>query len=154
LNSAYKYKSIQLIVKEGLLDDLGNLGIKHFPNEFGGFLIGKYSEDFKTLYLTDYLLPKKYKGFPFLFERYIDGLVSVFKNIFREKKEYYIGEWHTHPNGSTMFSQTDLNAMNQSVECDSVKIKNPVLLIISVTDDKIISHRFYYYNDKKLMPYE
>jgi [CysO sulfur-carrier protein]-S-L-cysteine hydrolase len=154
LKLIYKHNNIKLIVEKDLLEDMGSLGVQYFPNEFGGFLIGNYSEDFKTLYITDYILPKKYKAYPYLFHRYIDGLKSIFRNLFKDNKKYYIGEWHTHPNGSTMYSQTDLTAMIETVDCVTVQIKNPILLIFSVSNIEINGHRFYYFKDKKLIPYE
>lgn len=149
-----KYKDLELIVEEKLLNKLGAIGAKHFPNEFGGFLLGHYSEDFKSVYIDNYLLPKKYKAQPTLFERSIEGTVSRFKKLFKEKNQYYIGEWHTHPNGSTMFSQTDLNAMIETVQCDTVQIKNPLLLILDVNEEELNNYTFYYYNNKNLIPYE
>lgn len=149
-----KYKGLELFVEEKLLKKLSSLGVKHFPNEFGGFLIGKYSSDFKSLYIENYILPIKYKGFPTLFERSIDGIVNQFKKLFKEKNQYYVGEWHTHPNSSTVFSQTDLDAMVQTVKCDTVQIKNPVLLILSVDQKKLNDYTFYFYNNKKLIAYE
>lgn len=149
-----KHDDLKLIIEEKLLNEIGSIGIKHCPNEFGGFLIGKYSSDFKTLYIEDYILPKKYKGFPFIFERSIEGLIDIFKNIFIQKNQYYIGEWHTHPNSSTMYSQIDLNAMIQSVECETVQIKNPILLILNVSRNNLKDFTFYFYDNKKLIQYE
>jgi len=149
-----KYNNLELTIEEKLLNEMANIGIKHCPNEFGGFLVGRYSKDFKSLNIENFILPKKYKGFPYLFERSVDGIVNQFKNLFSQKKQYYIGEWHTHPNSSTQFSQTDLNAMIQTVECETVKIKNPILLILSVDRNKLNDFTFYYYNNKNLLPYE
>ena len=149
-----KYNNIELIIEENILNEMGNLGIEHYPNEFGGFLIGKYSSDFKTLFIENYILPKIYKGFPFYFERSIEGIRVAFKNLFSKKNLYYIGEWHTHPGGSTKFSQTDLIAMIKTVECETVKIENPILLIISVDKQKMSDYTFYFYENKKLKPYE
>jgi integrative and conjugative element protein (TIGR02256 family) len=145
---------LELIIEDGLLNRLGKLGVRHFPNEFGGFLIGYYAGNFKTLFVTDCVLPRKYKGSSLGFERSTDGLEKSFKKLFDQKKQYYVGEWHTHPNGSTMFSQTDLKAMINAVECETVQITNPILLILSVGSRKIISYRFYYYDDQRLIPYE
>lgn len=149
-----KYNNIELIIEEELLNKIGNIGVHHYPNEFGGFLIGKYSNDFKTLYIEDYILPKKYKGLPFIFERSIDGIIDIFKKLFKQKNQYYIGEWHTHPDGSTMYSQTDLNAMVQTVECETVQIKNPILLILSVSKQKLNNFTFYFFENNKLISYE
>ncbi len=149
-----KSNGLPLFIEEDLLIELGQIGIKHFPNEFGGFLIGQYSDDLRAVTVNNYLLPSSYKGFPFSFVRYIDGLVTIFKKIFLEQKQYYIGEWHTHPNGTTAYSQTDLNAMIKTVECDTVQIKNPILLILSINEKDLKDYTFYIYDNKKLLPYE
>lgn len=149
-----KDKTLNLIIEDDLLDKLSDIGRSHFPNEFGGFLIGSYSTDFKTVHVNDFILPQKYKGFPFSFERYIDGLVESFNKLFKEKQQYYIGEWHTHPNGSTMYSSIDLKAMTEIVECETVQIKNPLLLILSIDETDLKDFTFYYFNNEKLIPYE
>lgn len=149
-----RHNKLELVIEDDLLNRLGNLGIEHFPNEFGGFLIGYYTNDFRTVFVTDFVLPKKYNGSSFLFERSIDGIENVFNEIFKQTKQYYIGEWHTHPNGSTIHSHTDLSAMIKTVECETVQIKNPILLILSVNKDKMTDYTFYFYEDKKLIAYE
>lgn len=133
---------------------MGAIALKHFPNEFGGFLVGKYSSDFKSVEITDVILPKKYKSTPTLFLRSTDGLEGIFEKLFIEKHQYYIGEWHTHPNGSSNYSGTDLNAMIETVNCETVQIKNPLLLILSITKSDIKDFTFYYYDNEKLISYE
>ncbi|NQZ19474.1 MAG: Mov34/MPN/PAD-1 family protein [Bdellovibrionales bacterium] len=148
------HNDLKLIVDENLLAEIGRIGIEHYPNEFGGFLIGNYSQDFKTLYLNHIILPKKFVGHPCKFERSIEGLENMFEELFNNKGQYYIGEWHTHPNGSTRFSQTDYNAMVSIAEHRTVSITNPILLILSVTAKKLNGYTFYVYDDKKLLTYE
>lgn len=149
-----KHKQVELVIDQELLDKIGKTGIENFPNEFGGFLIGKYSDDYKTLFITNYILPKIYKGSRYIFERSSKGIKSILSELFRVKKEFYVGEWHTHPNGYTGYSNTDLNAMINIAGTSSVKIKNPVLLILSVSEKKLNKASFYIYDNKKLSPYE
>lgn len=149
-----KENKLELIIEDDLLKHLGTIGVTHFPNEFGGFLVGYYADDFKTLFVKDFILPKIYKGSSFGFERSINGLEKIFNKLFNQKKQYYVGEWHTHPNGSTRYSQTDLNAMINTAECETVQITNPILLILSVNKSKMTNYSFYYYEDKQLIPYE
>lgn len=148
------YKNVDIIISEALLEKLSKYGIEQFPNEFGGFLMGHYSSDFKTLTITDTILPKKYKGTPSLFERSIEGIRQSFEDFYKkEPSQYYIGEWHTHPNGSTLYSQTDMQAMINITACETVHITNPVLLILSVNKSGLNSFQFYLYDDKKLLPF-
>jgi proteasome lid subunit RPN8/RPN11 len=133
---------------------LGEYGKVHFPNEFGGFLVGYYSDDLMKLFITDCLMPVKYKGQRFIFERRIDGLRKAFKKLFDAKKQYYIGEWHTHPGGSSEFSQIDLDAMREISGCQTVRIMNPILLILSIDGEGVRDYAFYLYCDGELIKYE
>jgi proteasome lid subunit RPN8/RPN11 len=145
---------LKINIEDSLLNRIGKIGIDHYPNEFGGFLTGEYSTDFKTLIIKDCILPIKYKGFPYSFVRSVNGLKNIFNKVFKDKRQYYIGEWHTHPNGKTIYSQTDLNAMIKIEECETVFIKNPILLIIGVNENSVSGFTFYYYENKTLLPYE
>lgn len=149
-----KHNDLNLYIEEDLIEEIGAIALKHYPNEFGGFLVGKYSSDFKSVEITDVILPKKYKGTPTLFLRSTDGLEGVFQKLFEEKQQYYIGEWHTHPNGSSNYSTTDLDAMIENANCETVQIKNPVLLILSITKSAVRDFTFYYYDNEKLISYE
>lgn len=149
-----KHNDLNLYIEEDLIEEIGAIALKHYPNEFGGFLVGKYSSDFKSVEITDVILPKKYKSTPTLFLRSTDGLEGVFQKLFEEKQEYYIGEWHTHPNGSSNYSTTDLDAMIENANCETVQIKNPVLLILNITKSAVRDFTFYYYDNEKLISYE
>ena len=40
-----KYKNLQLCVECTLIELMANLAIHHYPNEYGGFLLGYYSDN-------------------------------------------------------------------------------------------------------------
>lgn len=146
--------NLELIIENDLLKEIGELAVNQYPNEFGGFLIGQYTNDFKTVEIKNVILPLKYKGSPTSFLRLTNDIISVFSDVFDNSGQYYVGEWHSHPNGSTHYSQTDLNAMIEIVDCETVSIKNPILLILSINNKNLRKFTFYYYNNKKLIPYE
>jgi integrative and conjugative element protein (TIGR02256 family) len=147
-------EELEIIIPDTVLKELFHHARNHYPNEFGGFLVGQYINTQKTASVTGFILPKKYKGRPTQFERSTNGLEIEFNRLFLEKGEYYLGEWHTHPNSSTKYSLTDLNAMKNTAECPSVTIANPLLLIISLTSQKISGTTFYHYENQKLVVYE
>ena len=151
---ATKDTNLKLVIDSDVIDKIKDIGTEKYPNEFGGFLLGKYAEDLNTLIITSFLLPKKYTGHPMSFERSTDGIHNILKELFISKQEYYVGEWHTHPNGSTRYSSTDLNAMKAIAECETVNIKNPVLLILSIEKVGCDNFTFYCFNKEKLIPYE
>ena len=64
----------------------------------------------------------------------------------------YVGEWHSHPNGSTQYSSTDLKAM-VDIEKE-VSITNPILLIVGVRNNGLSAHTFYCYRNNNLFKYK
>lgn len=143
-----------MIIEDELIDRLDSVATSHYPKEFGGFLMGRYSGDRKTLFVTDSILPKTYKNSPISFERSVDGVESSFLELFNERGIYYVGEWHSHPDGSTGNSGTDLNAMINTAACETVRICNPILLVLSVDKLKMTDHAFYFFEDNRLTAYE
>ena len=149
-----KQKNVKLIIEDELLNNIETLGFNCYPNECGGFLVGYYSNDLMSLYVTDYILPNKQKGSPSFFERSSEGLKQIFHQLFSLKRQYYIGEWHTHPNGSSMYSYTDLNAMRQIASSTNVSIENPILLILGIINNSPSEISAYIYDNKELFKYE
>lgn len=149
-----KHKKVNLIIPDILIDKLSLIAIQNYPNESGGFLVGYYSDDLMSLNITDFILPQEQNGSRFSFSRSIKGISKIFESLFDAKKHYYIGEWHSHPDGSSMYSQTDLNAMNQIANSSTVTITNPVLLILSISKTKLKNFTFYIYDNKGLYKYE
>lgn len=149
-----KHNNLEIVFEDSLLKEIETIATEHYPNEFGGFLLGKYSEDFKSVVIESIILPNKYKASPTLFQRSTKDLEKLFKKEYHDNNRYYIGEWHSHPNGSTMYSTIDLSTMVEAVDSDEVQIKNPLLLIVSIFNKKMQAFTFYYYSEKKLLPYE
>ncbi|GGZ56505.1 Mov34/MPN/PAD-1 family protein [Mesonia mobilis] len=147
------YNNYKLVISIDVLNKISNLARKKYPKEFGGFLLGNYSNDFNELFLEKAIEPKVYKSSSMSFERDIDGLDKYFKEVYNKQGIYYVGEWHTHPDGSIKYSSTDLKTMKNIVDCKSVKILNPILSIISLSE-KEIDFGFYIYKKGKLYKYE
>lgn len=145
---------LTLEIDDNLLSSLIDIGKKHYPNEFGGFLIGNYSETQTHLRITDTILPNKFKGTPYLFERDTIGIDDKLKQFYNEEpKKYYLGEWHTHPDNLPIPSKTDINAINSIANHASVSIKNPIMLIIGYNKIKF-ELGFYVQFKNKLYRYE
>jgi len=149
-----KIIELELEVDLVLIQKLFPIIKDHLPNEFGGIIVGYYSNDFSKVTITEFLNAQEYKSSRYYFERGIKGLKSELKRLYnKQPKEYYVGEWHSHPNGSTEFSMTDLSTMQQISNRKSVKIENPLLLIISVSQIKE-EFQFYLYSKNYLTKYE
>lgn len=149
-----KETGLELAISKSLLDEIGKYVLGHYPNEFGGFLLGKYSEDYKRVFIEGIILPEKYKGTPTGFYRSPLGIENEFRKAYSKNKLHYVGEWHSHPNGSSEYSEDDLNAMKDIVKEETVLVKNPILLILSVIEKKINDIQFYIYMKNRLKKYE
>lgn len=148
------YKNLNLIVDDSLLESIYQSSCVHYPKEYGGFLIGKYSEDFKTLYVEQSITAEIFKSSQIEFTRESRHLKCEFEKLFINKGIYYIGEWHTHPDGEAWYSSTDLNAMISIVHEKNVKIDNPILLILSITNNSLRDFNFFILNNNRLEIYE
>lgn len=149
-----KYKNLQLCFKRQIVEQMAKIAIHHYPNEYGGFLLGCYSDDFTRLHIKDFLLVDKYTSSSVEFKRELNSKFHNFENIFQETGLYYIGEWHSHPNASAWYSLTDLQAMNKIVSCDTVQLYNPVLLILSISSNKLLDFNFFIFDQGRLVVYE
>ncbi len=71
-----------------------------------------------------------------------------------KEKRYYVGEWHSHPDASSNYSATDLKAMRSIAKSETVRIKNPILLIISLNNQGLNEYTFYIYENNILLEYD
>lgn len=150
----YTLKGLNIEVEQELLEELYQEGMKHYPKEFGGLLVGCYSDDFKTCVIKTSIMPMKYKSSRYFFERGIDGLKKKLIEFYNATPRLiYVGEWHTHPDGNPSPSITDLNAMIEITESPEVSIENPILLILGVSKTEMKLGTFVY-SKNKLLKYE
>lgn len=128
---------LDINIEGGLIRHLCESGLSKYPNEFGGLLLGYYSEDYKTVFIKDTIFPKKYTSSKYFFERGIKGLETKLRSSFKRTPSLiYIGEWHTHPDNPPIPSLTDLVALNEIIQYNQVFIANPILLIIGINNKK------------------
>lgn len=137
-----------------LLNSLVEKGKCHYPNEFGGFLVGYYIDGNRHLHITDSILPISFKASKYSFERSTKGIEEQLSSYYRETpKKFYVGEWHTHPVNSPIPSVTDISAINAIINNQNSCLANPVLLIIGYSKTKI-NFGFYVWFNNKLYRYE
>ena len=83
---------------------------QYFPKEIGSSLIGYYSNDGFDAYVLD-IAPISSDSIAERFSLYrgIEGLLKFFRKLVKAHhgQIYYIGEWHSHPNGVPIPSNTD-----------------------------------------------
>lgn len=145
---------LSIEVDDELLNSLVEKGKGHYPNEFGGFLVGYYADDNKHLHITDTILPKSFKASKYSFERCTKGIEKKLGTYYKEThKKFYVGEWHTHPDNSPIPSLTDISAINAIINNNNACLTNPVLLIIGYSKTKV-DFGFYVWFENKLHRFE
>jgi integrative and conjugative element protein (TIGR02256 family) len=144
-----KENDIIVTIEEAVLEELKTYSIQSYPNETGGFLVGRYISD-NHANIKCLVPPTKKKGGPTSFERSSNGMKHIWNDLYN-KGLIYLGEWHTHPNGSCIYSDTDLEAMRSITSSKGVKIKRPLLLIASINKSNDQDMNIYHYSNNKLI---
>jgi integrative and conjugative element protein (TIGR02256 family) len=147
--------NLTLTVESSVLETIEQYSRVHYPNEFGGILMGSYLNSYIDLVISDIIVPDKYKNSPTKFEPDHKELNIKTKEYFQhfDNKVIYVGDWHSHPNGSNHFSQPDFNSIRDVAKSNTVNIKNPILLIAAYSDD-YFDPGFYVYSKDKLYKFE
>lgn len=144
---------LSIEIEQGFVDELYQLALAHYPNEYGGLLIGRYTNDSRTALIEATVIPTCFQGSRYSFERGSEGLKEKLESYYNQKqKQFYLGEWHTHPNNPAEPSLQDRLAMAEIQESENVYITKPLLLIISST---ITDYHFCFYvqHQNELLPY-
>lgn len=145
--------NLYLEIDSKVVQEIRKQAFEAFPNETGGFLVGKYSVDNNTAIVSLVLTPVKIASGPTCFQRETDGMESVWDELYKEGL-VYLGEWHSHPNGNSMYSATDKKALTNIARSETVVINNPIMMIVSLSKEKINRMNAYYYNNGEIIEYE
>ena len=99
-----------ILISESCLAKITEIAQTHYPNEVGTSLVGCYSDNgFEAFVLDLAPLSSDSTGTLTSFYRGVAGLQKFFaklRKIFSGKR-YYVGEWHSHPNASSIPSGLD-----------------------------------------------
>jgi integrative and conjugative element protein (TIGR02256 family) len=99
-------------------------------HETGGILIGAYSEDHSMAMLKKITGPPSDSKHGFTwFERGLKGLQKLLNSLWG-LGEYYLGEWHFHPQAPPNPSLQDVSQMKAISKSKSYGCPEPILLII------------------------
>jgi len=149
-----KETGLRISIEQSLIDTLVLYGRNQYPKEFGGVLVGYYSDDKRMVNIIDSILPIDFKSTKTTFERGVEGLKEALEEYYKQNPSLvYIGEWHTHPDNSPIPSATDISAMNTIINSKHTFITNPVLLIIGYSKSSV-TFGFYVWFENKLFRYE
>ncbi|WP_334105747.1 DUF6602 domain-containing protein [Leyella stercorea] len=146
-------RNLSLKINQNILNEMYSKAFAAFPNETGGMFAGRISEDSHEAIVERLVMPSKTEGTHVSFMRETDGMEQTWKK-FAEERLFYLGEWHTHPKGTTQYSYTDYQAMVGIANDKNVALATPVLFIISLNDCCITDSRAYLYENGVLLKFE
>lgn len=108
---------------------------RDYPKETGGVLLGKYTSSFELAVVTEVSgPPKDSRKARSGFWRGILGLQTLISRLWKEQ-QYYLGEWHVHPDGPPIPSATDHDQMNAISENPAYQCPEPLLLILGYSEE-------------------
>ena len=132
-------------IQNNLYDLMIQQTVGEVPNETGGILIGHINVKHKTVHITRQLPPPEdSEGMPYAFRMGVKNVSKKIKEIMKKTRGQitYLGEWHSHPTGSSRLSPTDHDARKQLLEYFS-RIQRPTIIMI-VTPKGCYPHVSFY----------
>ncbi|WOK09140.1 Mov34/MPN/PAD-1 family protein [Imperialibacter roseus] len=145
---------VNLEIEETIIEEMILESRRHYPKEFGGILLGRYSDNLNTAIITDIMMPIEYDNSRNHFRRGNAGVKERLRLEFNKKPSIiYLGEWHTHPDSTPDPSQIDINTLRTLSQANTVMIENPIMLIIGLKM-KQYNHIFYTIKNKNILSYE
>jgi integrative and conjugative element protein (TIGR02256 family) len=111
------------------------------PKETGGILIGRYNDslDVALVSRATPAPPDSVSG-PTWFSRGTRGLSSLLKGLWKER-QYYLGEWHFHPQADPTPSPTDEGQLCDISADRNYHCATPLLLIMGGNPKEIWAAR-------------
>lgn len=104
-----------------------------YPNECGGILIGEYSNDLKLAKIKEIMISNSSVGGKVTFLREAKEANNFLKQLWKLAcgTKYFIGEWHSHPNGHEGPSWVDDDAMYKIAKSKKCSCRRPILIILN-----------------------
>ena len=146
-------RNLSLKISQDILDEMYSKAFASFPNETGGMFAGCISEDSHEAIVERLVMTSKTESTHASFMRETNGMEQTWKKL-AEEGLTYLGEWHTHPKGTTQYSYTDYQAMLCIANDKNVALATPLLFIISLNDSCITDSRAYLYDKGILLKFE
>ena len=123
-----------LALSQDQVTRLVELYSEEYPNETGGILIGHYNEQRDMALVTSIEPPTSdSKSGRTWFYRGFQGLARKLSGLWKQSadaRQYYIGEWHSHPDSSVRPSQRDRAQMLALARTETLYCPEPILLIV------------------------
>lgn len=134
----------EIMIEDSAVLEIDRLcGLAH-PQETGGILIGKYSNDRTTAIVMEATAPpvdsKRGRSW---FRRGVDGLQSLLSARWKaEERTFYLGEWHFHPASDVDPSPEDFDQMSSIARTKKYQCSEPLMLIFCNQKDARGSRTF------------
>lgn len=125
-----KDRSLKLSMEEIHLESLIKFITTAGKKETGGIIIGRYSLGHQEAIITELTdKPKDSLSGFFSFLRGKSGLKKLLEKKW-ENNEYYLGEWHFHPEAPPNPSPQDYRTMRKIMLEKKYKCPEPIMMII------------------------
>lgn len=146
---------LSILLPSKIFNEISNNISKNYPNECGGIFVGKIDLQKQCAIIEHMKMPNEIKSTPVFFKRLAAFLNNWLNDVFISSKGelFYLGEWHSHPNGFPIPSSTDLKTLRKIAKSKTLRIETPLLLIVGY-DNKSYNERFFIYTHDKLIPYD
>lgn len=119
-------------IRQSVYELLVQRTVEATPNETGGILIGLVARNQKTIFITRQLdAPNDSEGYPYAFKMGVNDIPDQIRMIMDKTGNLirYVGEWHSHPKGSSALSAKDRETAQQ-LRRNLNKIRMPTLIMI------------------------
>lgn len=146
-------RNLSLKISQDILDEMYCKALASFPNETGGMFAGYISEDGHEAIVERLVVPSRTESTYATFVRKTDGMEQMWREL-SEQGLTYLGEWHTHPKGTTQYSNTDYQAMVGIANDKNVALATPLLFIISLNESSSTDCKAYLYDSGMLLKFE
>ena len=120
-----------VLVSDYAAETMQKLASQAGQQETGGILIGYY-RDGQAL-ITEATLPPSDSWRSYArFERGVNGLKEYLADKWlSEPREYYLGEWHSHPATLACPSPTDHLQMRKILDDPNIDCASPILIVVA-----------------------
>lgn len=116
---------------ELVIEELRRLANQYYPLEIGGMLMGYIAEN-KDYVVTSIIGPgPNAKHSRHAFEPDSDFQLKILHARYMETngRETYLGDWHTHPDGTTNLSRRDKETLASIAATPESKITSPLMAV-------------------------
>lgn len=109
---------------------VGHAAASGWQTETGGILIGRYKDGHRTASILEVTGPPAGSSWGRTWFRRGGGDIDALLELRWRQGIYYLGEWHTHPNGTPYPSADDLRTMQRISAQPSYACPEPILVIL------------------------